>query len=77
MAKTKFTSTSRNLIVPPSTANQESTSTALFEDEAEVFADEEEVFKDEAIFEDMAARFFETEEVTIFLALHLLLQDHR
>ena len=49
----------------------------LFEDEVEVFEDEEEVFKDEAISEDVAARFFEAEEVTIFLAHHLLLQDHR
>ena len=36
----------------------------------------EEVFKDKAISEDVVARFFEAEEVTIFLALHLLLQDY-
>ena len=46
-------------------------------DAAKLFEDEEEVFKDEAISEDVAAKFFEAEEVTIFLALHLLLQDHR
>ena len=43
----------------------------------EVFKDEEEVFKDKAISEDVVARFFEAEEVTIFLALHLLLQAQR
>ena len=66
-----FATTSSTLVLPHllQVKNQHQQSldaTRLFEDM--------EAFKDVAVFVCMAARFFVTEEVTIFMALHLLLK---